>query len=116
MTVFRSFLDVRYCALLVGSLQLVWAILGAETQPIMWTAVSMTVGFLLAVSSVVKWRGMLLTTEALNCFVWLAGFAAVYHRGLAPDIAVMPILGVVSMMALVREVSIGVRVRATRED
>lgn len=111
----RNFVDVRYCALLIGGIQLIWALMGLHRQPPLWTAISLAVGGLLTVSAVVKWRGMLLTTEALNGFVWLAGFAAVYERGLTPDVAIMPLLGIVSMVALVREVSLGVRVRYTGE-
>ena len=124
----RRFIDIRSTALLLGWLQFSWALiplidyndrslfaktLGASSFENAWVSVCLTLGFFMMLSSVIKWRRMLLWTEALSCFAWAAAFAPFLERQIITPVTMsMPAFSIVCLLILVREVIVGVRVKA----
>ena len=124
----RRFSDVRYGSLTIGGLQLLWAlvplldfegvslfaqVIGSTKAPMLWAAVSITMGSMLVISSIWKWRDMLLLGLALNVLIWLAGFSAFVNQDAVTPVSVsMPFLSLMSLLLLAREVVVGVRFKA----
>lgn len=126
--VFRRFIDIRTTPLILGYLQFTWAtipvfddkdlslfarVLGQTEFETLWIAVGLTLGLLMMISAVVKWRAMLLWSEALSCFAWAATFAPfIEHRIYTPVTLAMPAFSVVCLMLTVREVMAGIQLKS----
>lgn len=121
--VFRRFVDIRFAALIIGAIQVLWGliplmddrdqslfarVLGTTQFEVLWVAVSLTLGFFLVLAAVVKWRAMLLWCQALSAFAWAATFAPFRDAGVVTPVTVcMPMFAVILFGCLVREVLLG---------
>ena len=121
---FRRFVDVRTTPLLIGAVQFMWAlipllddkdlslfakVLAESDFEVWWMASNLTLGLFLALSAVIKWRNMLLLTEALSGIMWLSTFAPFKAQAIyTPVVISMLIFGIVCFLALAREVFVGI--------
>lgn len=119
----RNFVDIRFCALLIGGTQLLWSIvplidlkdvslfartLGELKYEDTWIAVGMGVGLSTVIGALFKLRAMLLWGLAFSTFSWLAWFAPfLWKKVITPVTFAMPLFALVSFALLVREVMLG---------
>lgn len=122
---FRRLTDIRTTPLLIGLIAVAWAlvpILDAQDRTLfaqvleetgrehLWLSILFTLGLFLAVSSICKWRRMLLLTQSFNVFVWLSLFVAFRDYALlTPVVLVMPLFSLSCGLCLWREVVFGCR-------
>lgn len=120
----RRLTDIRTTPLLIGITSFLWAwipwidfdaktlfytTLKASGDNLLWSAILMTIGVTLSVSALIKWRSMLLLSEALAIFMWLALFFEFLGAWYAPTVLTMPAFAISCAICLAREVAIGIR-------
>jgi len=91
-------------------------VLSESGHEYLWMSSMMAVGLMLAISSVVKWRNMLMLSEGLSVILWLGLFALFApEASYAPVVKSFPVFSVCMFLCLLREVVFGARVIGYRE-